>query len=120
MLNLQRLKLIRSGLTIDVCKTLMQGLVISHLAYANAVLVGLPRYELNKLQRVQNIVAKLVLKKRKYDSATEYRRELHWLPISARIDFKIILLVFKCLNSMAPSYLQSLIRLKATNREGIR
>ena len=120
MLNLQRLKLIRSSLTVDVCKTLVQGLVISHLDYANAVLVGLPRYELNKLQRVQNIAAKLVLKKRKYDSATECRRELHWLPISARIDFKIILLVFKCLNNMAPSYLQSLIRLKTTNREGLR
>ena len=37
VLNLQRLKMIRSCLTIETCKTLVQGLVLSHLYYANAV-----------------------------------------------------------------------------------
>ena len=103
MLNLQRLKLIRPCLTIDACKTLVQGLVISHLDYANAVFAGLPQCELKKLQRVQNIAAKLILRKKKYDSASACRKDLHWLPIPARIDFKIILLVFKCLTNKAPA-----------------
>ena len=67
MLNLQRLKLIRPCLSVDACKTLVQGLVISHLDYANAVFAGLPQCELKKLQRVQNIPAKLILRKKKYD-----------------------------------------------------
>ena len=120
MLNLQRLKLIRPCLTIDACKTLVQGLVISHLDYANAVFAGLPQCELKKLQRVQNIAAKLILRKKKYDSASACRKDLHWLPIPARIDFKIILLVFKCLTNKAPAYLQSLISRKTTNRAGLR
>ena len=30
---------------------------------------------------------------------------LHWLPVVFRIDFKILLLVYKALNGLAPSYL---------------
>ena len=116
MLNLQRLQLIRSCLTVDACKTLVQGLVISHLDYANAVFAELPECELKMLQRVQNIAAKLIPRKKKYDSASACRKELHWLPLTARIDFKIILLVFKCLTNKAPAYLQSLISWKTTNR----
>ena len=120
MLNIQRLKLIRSSLSVATCKTLVQGLVISHLDYANAILAGLPNCEINKLQRVQNIAAKITLKKTKRDSATNCRKELHWLPIKARIDFKILVLVYRCLNNLAPDYLKSLIRYKVKSREGLR
>lgn len=30
---------------------------------------------------------------------------LHWLPASFRIDFKIVLIVFKTLNGLAPAYM---------------
>ena len=120
MLNIQRLKLMRSSLTVETCKTLVQGLVISHLDYANAILAGLPNCELNKLQRVQNIAAKLILKKTKRDSATECRKQLHWLPIKARIEFKILVLVYKCLNNMAPEYLKSLLSYKLESKQGLR
>ena len=36
-------------------------------------------------------------------------KDLHWLPIGARIDFKILLLAFKILNDLAPYYLSSLL-----------
>ncbi len=36
-------------------------------------------------------------------------RSLHWLPVSFRIEFKILLLVFKCLHVTAPIYLSNLI-----------
>ena len=35
---------------------------------------------------------------------------LHWLPVRYRIEYKVGLLVFKCLNSLAPSYLSNLLR----------
>ena len=120
MLNLQRLKLIRCSLGVDACKTLVQCLVISHLDYANAILANIPTCQLKKLQRVQNIAAKLILRKQYTDSSTESRKALHWLPMTARIDFKILMLVFKCLNNSAPEYLQALITRKKPSRQGLR
>ena len=53
------------------------GLVISHLDYANAILVGLPETNIHKLQWVQNMAAKLILNKDKYNSVTECFKKLH-------------------------------------------
>ena len=53
--------------------------------------------------------AKLVTKKPKRDHVTPLLIQLHWLPIKARIEYKIALLCFKCVNSKAPSYLQQLV-----------
>ena len=36
-------------------------------------------------------------------------QKLHWLRIPERIEFKILLMVFKCVNGLAPSYLSDLI-----------
>ena len=120
MLNLQRIKLIRSFLSVDSCKILVQCLVISHLDYANAILATLPKSHLNKLQRVQNYAAKLILKCHIRDSSTESLKQLHWLPVHARIDFKILTLVFKCLHDSAPLYLKSLINYRVNVRSGLR
>ena len=83
--------------------------MISNLDYANAILVGLPIKELNKLQRVQNRAAKVILNRSKYDSVTECFLQLHWLPIMYRIDYKVILTVYKALHEQAPSYLVDLL-----------
>ena len=50
MWNLQKLKAIGDLLTEETCKTLVMGLLISHLDYANAILVGLPYTDIHKLQ----------------------------------------------------------------------
>ena len=57
MWNLQKLKAIHDILTEETCKTLIMGLAISHLDYANAILVGLPETDIHKLQWVQNMAA---------------------------------------------------------------
>ena len=41
---------------------------------------------------------------------------LHWLPVSAHIDFKILLLVFKVLNGLGPLYLSELLEPYIPNR----
>ncbi len=33
----------------------------------------------------------------------------HWLPVRFRISFKVLVLVFKCLNGLGPSYLSDLL-----------
>ena len=80
----------------------------------------LPKNSTKKLQRVQNIAAKLVLNRTKYESSTESRKQLHWLPITARTEFKIIVLVYKCLHGNAPEYLQKILTPKLVLREGLR
>ena len=61
--NIQRIKHIRKYLTNEACKTLVMGLVTSHLDYCNSLPYGLPAIDLNKLQCVQNIASKLILQK---------------------------------------------------------
>ena len=103
MFNIQCIKHIWNTLTQSACQTLVQGLVMAHLDYGNALYFGLPDIDVKRLQRVQNIAAKLILRKTNQDSITECLRELHWLPIRARIDFKILVLVYKCLWGNAPN-----------------
>ena len=50
---------------------------------------------------------------------TECLKELHWLAIQQRIDFKILILVFKFLNKETPEYLWELIVKEEQRREGL-
>ena len=61
--------------------------------------------------------AKLILNKKKYDSATECLREMHWLPIEQRIEHKILLITHKALKGQAPEYIQELIKIKTPCRQ---
>ena len=103
--NLQKIRHIRQILTIGACQTLVLGLVISHLDYANALYIGLPDCDIAKLQHVQNPAVKVVLNRTKYDSATEALKELHWLPVRFRVIHKTLTLVHKSLKRNAPKYL---------------
>ena len=91
MYSIIKIRNIRKSLTVEVAHTLVLGIVISHLDYANALYINLPDVDINKLQRIQNIAAKLVLGSCKYDSATECLHYLHWLPVRKRIQFKVLL-----------------------------
>ena len=75
----------------------------------NALLIGLPNYLIDKLQRVQNCAARIVTGVRKSDHITPILKHLHWLPVKYRIQYKILLLTFKCLSGTAPKYLTDMI-----------
>jgi hypothetical protein len=53
---------------------------------------------------------------RKYDHISGHIRAMHWLPLKARITFKIVLLTFKALNRLAPTYISELLREKESTR----
>ena len=72
------------------------------------------------MQHIQNIGAKIILNKKRRDSATKCLKELHWLPIQQRIDLKILVLLFKSLNKQTPKYLQELIIKKEQRKEALR
>ena len=64
----------------------------------------------SELQTVQNCTPRLVSCKPRYARATPILRELHWLPVESRIIFKILLLVYKSLNNLAPAFINSLLK----------
>ena len=84
-------------------------LVEGKKTYITALLFGLPNVQIAKLQRVQNAAARLILGIGKFSHITPALYELHWLPVSLRIDYKILLLTFKCIYGLAPTYLSDLI-----------
>ena len=99
----------RCVLTEDATKTVMQSLVMYLLDYCNALLIGIQQDLIAKLQRLQNIAARIVSRTRKYEHITPVLIKLHWLPIKFRIQFKVLLLVYKALNGLAPKYIKELL-----------
>ena len=99
----------RRVLTEDATKTVMQSLVMSRLDYCNALLIGIQQDLIAKLQRLQNSAARIVSRTRKYEHITPVLIKLHWLPIKFRIQFKVLLLVYKALNGLAPKYIKELL-----------
>ena len=120
MWNLFKTVNIRNFLTTKACHTAMLTTVISHLDYVNAIMLGLQEKHISKLKHVQNMAAKVVLKRGKYTSSTDSLQTLHWLPIRSWINFKIAVLVYKCLHGETPEYLQNLLITYVPNREGLR
>ena len=103
--HLSKIARIRRYLTAEAAKNL----VISRLDYCNVILYGISGTLLAKLQRLQNHAARVITGTRKYDHITPVLKSLHWLPVEQRIVFKIMLLTFKSLHGLAPSYLSELL-----------
>ena len=84
-------------------------LFFSRIDYGNALLLGATDFDLTRLQRLQNIAAGLIFLVGRDISSAPLLRRLHWLPIRKRIEFKILVIIYKCVNSQAPDYLSNLI-----------
>jgi len=107
--HLRNIGSIRHLLTDSAAAQLVHALITSRLDYCNSLLYGLPDCRLNKLQRIQNIAARMVARTPKFDHITPVLRSLHWLPVRLRILFKLLLLVYRCVNETAPKYLCELM-----------
>ena len=114
--NLYRLGKVRGHLTTEATKILVHSLVITHLDYANSLLAGLPQKKLRPHQSVQDSAARLIY--RGAISTEVSRFLLHWLPINFRALFKILLLVFDCLQGTATVYLRKCIRIRSHSHWG--
>ena len=103
---LQNVARIRHQLDTQTTKTIIQALVISKLDYCNSILLGIPNYNIAKLQRIQNMACRLVYKLPKSSHITQYLYDAHWLKILQRIEFKFISIMYRCVNNTAPEYLK--------------
>ena len=97
MWNLQKLKHIRKFLNQKKCHTLVCGLVLTHLRLCQCNFGRSSHIEIANMQSVQNITAKFVMGADNYSSPIECRIKLHWLPVQVQIKYKVLLLVYKCI-----------------------
>ena len=102
-LKIRQISYCRKFLTPSAAKTLIHAYITSTLDYCNGLLHGLPRNVVAKLQSILNTAARLVTKTRKYEHITPVMINLHWIPIQCKIQFKLLLLIFKSLHGLAPS-----------------
>ncbi len=84
-------------------------LITSRLHCCSSWYYELDMSSLRRLQMVLNVAARLLMGKKKYDHINPVLASLHWVLVTFRIQFKILLLAFKSLNGLAPSYLLELL-----------
>jgi hypothetical protein len=101
---------IRAFLTKDAAVNLVHAFVSSKLDQVNALLYGIPKYLVHKLQKIQNNAARIVSRAKRRDHITPILQELHWLPVAKRIEFKILLMTFKSQVGLAPGYISDLLQ----------
>ena len=70
---------------------------------------GVSRFNLHKLQCIQNCVARIVSNTKRYSRITPVLKALHWLPIEQRSKFKTMTLVYKFLHTGVPKYFEPYI-----------
>jgi hypothetical protein len=115
--HIQAIRHIRHLLTTELAITLTCSMILSRLDYCNAVLHGAPIGTIQKLQRVQNTAARVVLQAPRWSPSQPLLEQLHWLPVRQRIDYKIAVLVYKIRSTATPEYLSCLIRPREPGRQ---
>ena len=114
--HLSNIGKIRKLLDQNTTEILLHAFVSSKMDNCNELLFGLPKYQLNRLQLIQNTAARIATLTKKYDHVTPVLIKLHWLPVHFRIIFKVNLLVYKGLNGLAPGYISDLLSYKTCSR----
>ncbi len=102
LINIARIRCFVSSQDLE---KLVHAFITSRVDYCNVLLTGLPKKTIRQLQLIQNAAARILTRTRTSEHITPVLRSLHWLPVTFRIDFKVILLVYKSLNGLGPKYI---------------
>jgi len=108
--HLCRLRSVRRQLGQDVTKWSVCALILSRLDYCNVILTGLSASTLAPLQRVLRVAARVVLDLKPRDNISCALRELHWLPISERVVYKLCFLVHTASLGQSLDYITDLLQ----------
>ena len=95
---------IRQFLTHDASVLVANAFVSSWLDYCSSLFRSLSKFNLHRLQSIQNSAARIVTNSSKYTWITPVHRKLHWLPIQFHSEFKLATLVYKFIHTGFPKY----------------
>jgi len=114
--QIRELRCIRPYLDSKTASTIVASIVHSKLDYCNSLYYNLPKSQVNRLQQIQNCLARTVVKAPKSFHITPILRSLHWLKINECIEYKLLSLNYKVLTTSQPDYLHNLISVQSTGR----
>ena len=82
-----------------------------HLSMLSSVAdwTGLTSCKSNRLQWVQTVATRILTFTRRRKQIRRVLYSKYWLPVSARIEFKVVTMTFQCLHGMAPEYVTELL-----------
>ena len=99
----------RKFLSCEALRTSVSSFVLSRLNYCSSLYCGLPEYLLDKLQKVQNCAARLISLTPQHSHMAPILKSLGWLNIRNFIIFRLLTMVYKCINEYMPNYLTELL-----------
>ena len=99
---------IRKSVPENVALSVATSVISARLDYCNSILYSTSKSNIQKLQRVQNSLARIVTGTKRTEHITPVLARLHWLPLASRIECKVALLTFKVVTTQQPSYLHEL------------
>lgn len=115
-LHLRRLRAVRRQLGCDITAMLIAALVLTRIDYCNAVLAHLPAVTLRPLRKVLNASVRVALGLKPWDRVTaDMLKNLHWLPLEQRIQYKLCLLTHLSITGQAPAYLSDQVHRASCN-----
>ena len=107
--HIRDLRYIRDTLDFNTACTIGTSLVHSKLDYCNSLYFNLPAYQIDRLQYIQNCLARAVCRTSKFSHITPTLQSLHWLKVKQRIEYKIVSLTYNAVQFHQPSYLSNLL-----------
>jgi hypothetical protein len=103
--HLRNIAKVRPFINQNDAEKLTHAFISSRLDYCNSLFADLPKKTTERLQLIQNSAARLLTKTKRREHISPVLATLHWLPVTFRIDFKVLLLTYKALNGQGPSYI---------------
>ena len=107
-------------LSYSVLKSVIEAFLLSRLNFCCTLYYDLPQYLINRLQKVQNAAARLIVNKRKSDHISSTLIDLKWLDISNFILFRNLCIVYKCFCEVMPLYLTHDLRMQSNDQHNLR
>ena len=107
-MHFRKINSIRKYLSKESTLTLVNATVLMRLDYCNSLYTGLPQKTLHKLQLVQNAAARLITQTPRHYHISSILKELNWLQVTQRCQYKILVITFKVLHNEAPAYIANL------------
>ncbi len=107
--HLKNIARIRCFVSSQDLEKLVHAFITSRVDYCNRLLTSFQKKTIRQLQLIQNDAARILTRTRKSEHITPVLRSLHLLPVTFRIYFKILLLIYVSLNGLGPKYIADLL-----------